>query len=40
MLAAGILTIIGGIFLLGIVGIILLFVAYILLSLVFNELEK
>ena len=40
MLAAGILTIIGGILLLGIVGIILLFVAYILLALVFNELEK
>lgn len=40
MLSAGILSIIGGILLLGGVGIILLFVAYILLALEFKEHQK
>ncbi|MEM2145682.1 MAG: hypothetical protein QW279_09995 [Candidatus Jordarchaeaceae archaeon] len=40
MLSAGILSIIGGILFLGGVGIILIFVAYILLALEFKELQK
>ena len=40
MLAAGILSIIGALLFLGIIGIVLIFVAYILLALVFNELRK
>ena len=39
-LAAGILAIIGALLFLGIIGIVLIFVAYILLALVFNELRK
>lgn len=40
MLAAGILTIIGGLLFIGIIGIVLIFVAYILLALEFKELQK
>jgi hypothetical protein len=40
MLAAGILCIIGGLLFLGGIGIALVFVAYILLAQVFNELRK
>jgi hypothetical protein len=40
MLAAGILTIIGGLLFVGIIGIVLIFVAYILLALEFKELQK
>ncbi|MBS7267462.1 MAG: hypothetical protein KIH10_01345 [Candidatus Freyarchaeota archaeon] len=40
MLAAGILSILGGLLFLGVIGIVLVFVAYILLAQVFDELRK
>ncbi|MEM3563634.1 MAG: hypothetical protein QXR19_10415 [Candidatus Jordarchaeaceae archaeon] len=40
MLAAGILSILGGLLFLGVIGIALVFVAYILLAQVFDELRK
>ncbi len=40
MLAAGILSILGGLLFFGIIGIALVFIAYILLALVFKELKK
>nr|MDO8081090.1 hypothetical protein [Candidatus Freyarchaeota archaeon] len=40
MLSAGILTIIGGLMFIGIIGMVLIFVAYILLALEFKELRK
>ncbi|MFB0561998.1 MAG: hypothetical protein ACETWM_12415 [Candidatus Lokiarchaeia archaeon] len=40
MLAAGILSILGALLFIGIIGIALIFVVYILLALVFNELRK